>query len=55
MMFTDTDLLPQEWRLAIRELRTRLEESKQEINALDVELASLAINEEDFLDQNPGI
>jgi len=55
MKHTNAELSPQEWRPTINQLRTRLSEISKEIGLLEVELASLAISEEKFLEQDPGI
>ncbi len=52
---TGRDISSQEWRPAISEIKTRLNKLDKEINSLNVELASLAIPEEDFLNQDPGV
>lgn len=52
--FMGCDLPPQQWRPAVTELRGKLESLANEISLLDVELASLAVPEEDLLDEDPG-
>lgn len=52
--FTGNELPPQQWRLVINELRSKLNALTSEISSLDVELASLAVPEEELLDQDPG-
>ncbi len=52
--FMGSDLPPQEWRLATTELRGKLKSIANEISLLDVELASLAVLEEDLLGEDPG-
>ena len=53
--FTGSELPSQRWRSTIGELRSKLSGLASEVNSLDVELASLAVPEEDLLDQDPGI
>ncbi len=53
--FTGNEIPPQQWRPVVSELRSKLKILGDEISLLDVELASLAVPEEDFLDQDPGI
>ena len=53
--FTDKEIPPQEWRSAISELRHKLSGLTESINSWNRELDSLAIPEEDLLDQDPGI
>jgi len=54
-MFTGTDLSPKEWRPVISEIRARVNKLGKEISSLDLELTSLAVPEENFLEQDPGI
>ena len=52
---TGNELPPQEWHSTISESRSKLSSLTGKINSLDMELASLAVPEEDLLDQDPGI
>jgi uncharacterized protein YhaN len=53
--FTDKEIPPQEWRSTITELRSKLRSLTDEINSLERNFTSLAVSEEDFADQDPGI
>ena len=53
--FTGSDLPLEQWRRAVSELRSKLRGLASEISSLDVELATLAVPEEDLLDQDPRI
>jgi len=52
--YIGSDLPPQKWRSAATELRGKLKNLADEISLLDVELASLAVPEEELLDEDPG-
>lgn len=45
---------PEQWRPAITELRSKIKRLGDEIGLLDVAMASLAVQEKDYLDQDPG-
>lgn len=52
--YTGGELKPQQWSAIVSELRITLKNLNREISSLDVELASLAVSGEDFLQENPG-
>ena len=53
--FTDTEPSTQEWRDHVSALRRNIKRLENEISSFDKDLASLAVREEDCLDQDPGI
>jgi len=54
-VFTGTEPSQQEWRETISSLRKNIKSLENEINSFDNDIASLAVREEDYLDQDPGI
>lgn len=52
--WTDIEPSPPEWRDTIGELRNNISDLEYQINSLDRELASLNVQEEEYLDQDPG-
>lgn len=52
--YTGVERPPQQWRDSIKELRDSIREHEDEILSADRKLHSLAIPEEEYLDQHPG-
>lgn len=52
--FTGAERPPQQWRDSIRTLRSSIKELENEIRSRDNKLVSLAVHEDEYLDQHPG-
>jgi uncharacterized protein YhaN len=50
----ETEVPPQEWRDAISEVRNNIRTLQTGIRSLETDLASLDVQEEEYLDQDPG-
>lgn len=52
--FEDAERPPQQWRESIRTLRSSIKELEKQIRSLEIDLPSLAVSEEEYIDEHPG-